>query len=59
MDDLRRARDIEIERIREENEKATHKRRISSENIKLITVLATAVVTLAGLYLKYSSTSKS
>lgn len=58
MDDLRRARDLEIERIREDNEKATHSRRISSENIKLITVLVTAIVTLAGLYMKYKSTAK-
>lgn len=58
-DDLRRARDLEIERLREANERSTHKRRIGSENIKLITGVVTAAVTLAGLYVKYKSSSGS
>jgi hypothetical protein len=55
IDDLREARDLEIERMREENERASHKRKLGTENIKLITGIATAAVTLAGLYLKYKS----
>lgn len=53
IDDLRRARDLELERIKEQNERASHTRRISSENIKLLTGVATAAVTIYGLWLKY------
>lgn len=59
IEDLRRARDLEIERMREENERAAHRRKLSSENIKLLTVLATATVTLAGLYMKYKASQSS
>lgn len=56
IEELRRARDLELERIREANERATHRRRLSSENIKLLATLATAGVTIGSLYLKYLST---
>lgn len=53
IEELKRTRDQEMERLKEENDKATHRRRMSTETIKLVSVVATASVTLVGLYLKF------
>lgn len=55
IDELRRARDVEIERLRAQNEEQQHKRKMSTESIKLIAGLAAACATVAGVYLKIKS----
>lgn len=57
VEGLRRAREVQLEKIREANEQATYRRKLSAENIKLIATLATAAVTLGGLYAKYKSST--
>jgi hypothetical protein len=59
IDDLRRQRDVELERVREENERETHRRKMGAENIKLFVTVVTAAVTIAGIYAKLSSTKSS
>ncbi len=55
LDELRRARDLELERIRDRNEEQTHRRRLSAETIKMTAGILTAGLTVFGLWLKFQS----
>jgi hypothetical protein len=59
VDELRQNKEIELEKIRVRNERDAHHRRMGAENIKLITGIVTAAVTLAGLYVKFRGGQKS
>lgn len=52
IEELKRARDLEMEKLREKNEREAHRRKMVSENIKLISVIATTAAAIAGIYFK-------